>query len=113
MFAVEDAVAVEMNHVERLARLLGLAQSFLQRLERGRREQRKLDELAQIFDGFDERARADAMVNVGGAVVFGARADEQDANWLPGWPGRAGHKTTGLRRRCGAFRFRPLRCEGF
>src|ERR1043166_1928723 len=84
--AVVDAVAVEVNHVERLPRFGGLVQPLLKRLEGRRREDRELRQLAQALQSLDQRLRRDAVVNVRRVRVFGGRADEKDTSGTPGRP---------------------------
>ena len=67
---VINAVAVEMNYIERLSSLRSLLQCFFKRREGGRREYRKLNQLAQALYCFDQRLGADSMVNVACATLL-------------------------------------------
>jgi hypothetical protein len=81
--AVEHAVAVEVDHVVRLAGLVRAAQFGFQRLERGRIQDRPLGQLAQRPQRFDHGPGADAVVDVPGLLVVRPGTDQQHADRRP------------------------------
>ena len=80
---VKHAVAVEVNDVVGLARVARALQLGLQGGEGGRVEDGEPGQITEGGQRLDERAGADAVVNVGNVNVLGvllwSRADEQDA----------------------------------
>ena len=58
-------------------------QGILERREGGRVEDGELDELAEVLHGAHQGAGADAVVDVGGAVVVGTRREEEDTEPIP------------------------------
>jgi hypothetical protein len=59
---------------------LGAVEFLLEGREGGRLEDFEFGEGAEGGEGFDDGAGADAVVEVGGGVVFRAGADEEDAD---------------------------------
>src|SRR5437870_4995002 len=84
--AVVDSVPIEVNYVKRLTGISGFTQGLSQCRKSRRIENRKRRELAETFDCANKRPRAQSVINVTSAIVFGARAEKQNANGQARWP---------------------------
>jgi hypothetical protein len=76
--AVIDAVAIEVDHVIRLAGAAGAIEFLTQGGQCGRVEHVDADETAEVFHRFDQRQRARAVIDVAAGVVLRTGGDEQD-----------------------------------
>ena len=92
--AVVDAVAVEVDDVERACRRSPRLQGLFERGVGGRLEDGEAGEVAEALHRLGQRPGADAVVDVADAVALGVllrpRADEQDADGQGGRPGGLG-----------------------
>jgi hypothetical protein len=75
-----DAVAIEVDDVIRPAGLPRAIQITEQRGKRGRVQQAKPHQPAQVLHGLDQWLGARAVIDVGTGVIFRSRGDQQDAD---------------------------------
>ena len=80
MSAVVDAVAIEVDHVIRLAPLMGILKFLFERREGWGFEKLQAGEMAKPRQRFHQRPGADAVVDVRGGLVLRPRAHQQNAN---------------------------------
>ncbi len=80
MSAVVDAVAIEVDHVIRLAPLTGILKFLFERREGWGLEKPQAGEVAKPRQRFHQRTGADAVVDVRGGLVLWPRAHQQNAN---------------------------------